>query len=331
MKTCLITGGAGFIGANLAHKLVSLGHRIHILAEKNTNPWRLKSILSNIHIHEIDLTYFEKINELIKTIKPEYIFHLASFGGLPHQQDQETIYYVNSNGTMNLLNSCKEVGFECFINTGSSSEYGIKNTPMLETLPLEPVSDYGVAKAAATQYCLKEALFNKLPVYTVRPFSVYGDYEMPGRLISTVLTHALLDKPLQLTSPHNVRDFIYIEDMVDIYLAIIKQTPQNHFVFNAGTGIETSIQDVITMVQTIIGKKLVIEWSSATARPWEPKHWKADASLSKQVLGWQPHYNLNKGLKKALAWFKNHIEHYSTESDVYEKLSTTQQNQSTTS
>lgn len=331
MKTCLITGGAGFIGANLAQKLVSLGHRIHILTEKNTNTWRLKPILSNIHIHEIDLTYFEKINELIKTIKPEYIFHLASFGGIPQQQDQETIYYVNFNGTINLLNICKEVGFECFINTGSSSEYGIKSVPMQETLVLEPVSDYGVAKAAATQYCLKEALFNKLPVYTVRPFSVYGDYEMSGRLIPTVLTHALADKPLQLSSPNNVRDFIYIEDMVDIYLAIIKQTPQTHFVFNAGTGIESSVQDIITMTQTIADKKLIVEWNSTTPRPWEPKHWKADISLSKQVLGWQPHYNLNKGLKKSLAWFKNHIELYLPESHAYEKQSINQQNQSNAS
>lgn len=313
MKTCLITGGAGFIGANLTHKLLTLGNRVHILTEKNSDLWRLKTILPHVHIHEIDLMYFEKVNELIKTIKPEYIFHLASFGGLPTQQDQETTYYVNLNGTINLLNICKEVGFECFINTGSSSEYGIKTVAMKEDLVLEPVSDYAIAKAAATNYCLKEALVNKLPVYTVRPFSPYGDYEMPGRLIPTILVNALLDKPLALSAPQYVRDFVYIEDLVEIYLAITKQMPQNHFIFNAGTGVESSIQDVIVLTQAMVDKKIQVTWNASEPRPWEPKHWRADASAAKQILGWQPYYNLSKGLKKSLTWFKNHLEFYSRE------------------
>lgn len=311
MKTCLVTGGAGFIGANLVRKLLTTGHRIHIVTEKGSPLWRLTSVLNQITVHEIDIANFEKIKALVSNIKPEWIFHLASYGGMPGQNDQETIFYVNFESTVNLVNACKEVGFECFINTGSSSEYGMKNSPMKEDQVLEPVSDYGVAKAAATQFCLKEALTNKLPIYTVRPFSPYGDYEAPARLIPTVLVGALQDKPLSLSSPNFVRDFIYIEDMVDIYLAITKNLPQNHFVFNAGTGTQCSIQDVINTAQAMNDKKLIVQWNASEPRPWEPKRWQADISLAQQVLNWHPHNNLAKGLKKSLTWFKNNLEFYS--------------------
>lgn len=310
MKTCLVTGGAGFIGANLTRKLLTLGHKVHIVVEKNTSLWRLTNILPQITVHEIDISNFEKVQKLVNTVQPAWIFHLASYGGMPDQQDGDTIYYVNFDSTKNLVNACKEVGFECFINTGSSSEYGIKNSPMKEDLLLEPVSDYGVAKAAATQYCLKEALANKLPIYTVRPFSVYGDYETSTRLIPTVLINAMQGKPLSLSSPTFVRDFIYIEDMVDIYLAITKNLPQTHLVFNAGTGTQSTLQDVINTAQTMIDTKIMVQWNASEPRPWEPKQWKADNSLAQQVLNWHPHYNLSKGLKKTLTWLKNHIELY---------------------
>ncbi len=328
MKICLVTGGAGFIGANLIRKLLTSGYHIHVVIEKNSPLWRLTNILSQITIHEIDISNFEKINTLVKTIKPELIFHLASYGGMPQQDDQDSIYYVNFDSTKNLVNVCKEVGFECFINTGSSSEYGMKSCPMKEDLILEPVSDYGVAKAAATQFCLKEAVSNKLPIYTVRPFSVYGDYEAPTRLIPTVLVNAIAEKPIQLSSPSYVRDFIYIEDMVDMYIAITKQLPRTHFVFNAGTGIQSSIQDVINTAQSMSDKKIIVQWNASETRPWEPKQWKADNALAQQVLNWHPHYNLAKGLKKSLTWFKNHLEFYHKGEIINDSIINAQQNQS---
>jgi nucleoside-diphosphate-sugar epimerase len=200
----------------------------------------------------------------------------------------------------------------------------MKSTAMKEDLVLEPITDYGISKAAATQFCFKEAVFNKLPVYTVRPFAVYGDYEMPGRLIPSVLVNALQNKPVTLSSPHFVRDFIYIDDMVDIYIAITKQMPQNHFIFNAGTGVQSSIQDVINTLSPMCDKPIITQWNMREPRPWEPKCWKADHTLAQQVLNWHPHYNLAKGLKKSLTWFKNHLELY-VEGTTYHAHTTQQQ------
>ncbi len=310
MKICLVTGGAGFVGANLVHRLVKQGCVVHIFEQRGADLWRLSEVLSEIIVHEIDLIEFDKVSTLVKTVKPDTIFHLAASGVMPQQRDQILVYKVNFDGTINLLNACKEIGFECFINTGSSSEYGLKNIPMSEDLVLEPICDYGVSKAAATQYCLKHACFNDLPVYTIRLFSAYGDYEMPTRLIPHVLVRALTNQPLSLSSPNNVRDFIYIEDIVDAYLAIAEKKPKEHFIFNAGTGVQSSIKDVIVLLEKIRGKKLEVHWGKEPLRPWEPKTWLADVSRSKKVLGWQVKFSLEQGLEKSLKWFENHMNFY---------------------
>lgn len=332
-KNILVTGGAGFIGANLVRELANDPHHIiHLLVEKNSNLWRLSDIINTLIIHEIDLADFDAVRTLVHTVKPSTIFHLAAYGGMCTQLNQKLIYDVNFYGTINLVNACKEVGFECFINTGSSSEYGMQEVPMHEELVLEPISDYGVAKAAATQFCLKEALFNKLPIYTIRPFSVYGDYEMPSRLIPTIMVNALEGKSIQLSSPHFVRDYIYIKDMVGLYMAVANgrerdivkepETPISmpyppmpcvKYVFNGGTGVQSSIQDVITTVQELVGKPLDITWGASTPRPWEPKAWRGDITRAHNVLGWQPAYNLHDGLQASLAWFNNNLRMYTNE------------------
>ena len=314
-KTVLITGGAGFIGANLVRKLITQKENsIHIVTEKNSSLWRLGDILSSLAVHEIDLTDFEQIRTLVHAIKPSIIFHLAAYGGMCTQSEQKQIFDVNFYGTVNLLNACKDVGFECFINTGSSSEYGMQDEPMKETLALEPVSDYAVAKAAATQFCLKEARFNKLPIYTIRPFSVYGDYEMPKRLIPTIIVQALQGQPIQLSSPHFVRDYIYISDMVNLYLMLAEQKPNKTsdkpYIFNGGTGVQSSIQDVVTTVQKLVSKKLDVVWGASEPRPWEPKAWRADITHANTLLGWQPVFTLEDGLKVSLAWFEKNMTQY---------------------
>jgi nucleoside-diphosphate-sugar epimerase len=310
-KTVLITGGAGFIGANLIRTLLATSnYQIHAVIAPNSSLWRLTDILPNITIHEIDLSNTAAIRALVHTIKPNLIYHLAAYGGMPNELQSTMVYDVNFYGTMHLLNACKEIGFDCFINTGSSSEYGMKQEPMHEAMALEPLSDYGVAKAAATQYCLKEALFNKLPIYTIRPFSVYGDYELGTRLIPTIMVNALTNQRISLSNPTSVRDFIYIHDLINGYRQVTEQRPTQAHIFNLGSGQQSTIGDVVTLVQSIIGKPLDVAWGSAAARPWEPTHWQANTHQAQTMLGWHPNYTLEQGLRASIAWFNANVERY---------------------
>ncbi|KKQ33181.1 MAG: NAD-dependent epimerase/dehydratase [candidate division TM6 bacterium GW2011_GWF2_37_49] len=311
MINYLITGGTGFIGSNLVRRLVLYeAGNVFLIAENNADLWRLNDIISELTVFYVDLADFKNINSIVKSVNPDVVFHLASYGGLPLQSEQRKIFDINFYGTVNLLNACKDVGFDCFINTGSSSEYGMKDSAMHESDVVLPISDYGVSKAAATQFCVKEAIFNKLPVYTLRPFSVYGDYEMQNRLISTVLTSALTHNQINLSSESCVRDFIYVQDIVDLYLKIAAVKPARDFVFNGGTGIQSTIKDVVEVVESLIGSSLNVSWNTSLPRPWEPKNWKANIDLALNVLNWQPKYSLQRGLSQSLNWFKNNLNFY---------------------
>ena len=311
MKNYLVTGGSGFIGANLIKTLVEQHKKVFVLVEKNANLWRIKNLLNSVRIHEDDITNEHSINKFIQTINPDIIFHLAAQGVNPNNKTNiKQLFNVNLHGTINLLDACKKTGFQCFINTGSASEYGEKKEALNENMNLEPIDDYSVSKAATTTYCLKEAHVNRLPIYTIRPFCVYGDLEPPHRLIPSIMINAILNKPIKLSSPHFVRDFIYVKDIADFYISLSKQCPENNAIFNIGTGIQSSIKNTVNIIQTTCHTKIDIQWNTGTARPWEFKNWQADINLAKNVLNWYPKYKLEEGLKNTFDWFKKNINLY---------------------
>lgn len=305
MKRYLVTGAAGFIGSHLIRKLITEECVVHALIAPQSNLWRLKDIENFLEIHPIDLTDFAGIQTLVETIRPHSVFHLASYGGMPFEQDQDQIYVVNFDGTRNLYNACKRVNVDCFIHTGSSSEYGCKKEPLSEGMLLEPISDYAVAKAATTQFLLKEAIVNRRAVYTVRPFSVYGPLELSTRMVPSVIQAACIQQPLAMSSPYYVRDYIYIDDMVDALLAVERMRPTAHFIFNAGTGVQSTIADVVKKVEMVVGTRLLVEWGAKEPRPWEPTSWVAQPDLASKVLDWRPTFSLQAGIEKTVKWFKN--------------------------
>ena len=313
-KTYLVTGGAGFIGSNIVRKLVSLNKKVVVFTENHANLWRLQDVLKNIEVVDVDITIEKDVFAAIKKIKPNVIFHLAAIGVQPHTGFKKQVFDVNFFGTINLINACKTINFDCFIHTGSAVEYGQTTKKLTENLPLHPYEDYGVSKAATTLFCLKEALAHNLPIYTVRPFCVYGEYEMSYRLVPSIFLNGIQKKLIHLSEPHFVRDFIYVQDVVNFYLTLAEKRPSSHFVFNIGTGIQHSINDVVIAAQKLFEYPLKIAWNSTKPRPWEFENSCAQISLAKKVLNWEPKYSLEQGIKKSFHWFNTHIDLYKKES-----------------
>jgi nucleoside-diphosphate-sugar epimerase len=112
--------------------------------------------------------------------------------------------------------------------------------------------------------------------------------------------------------------------MVASYLDIAEKKPTAAFVFNAGTGIQSSIKDVVDTVQRLVPQKLVVEWGKSVPRPWEPKAWRASTTQSKQHLDWAPKYSLKEGIKKSLSWFAKNIHLYHQEEKYETKVASTQ-------
>ena len=122
MKRVVLTGGTGFVGANLAHRLVADGHQTHLLVRLGFARWRIEPILDRVSLHEADLSDADRVKAAIGTIEPAWIFHLAAHGAYSWQTDADEITRTNIAGTRNLLAAALDAGVEMFVNTGSSSD-----------------------------------------------------------------------------------------------------------------------------------------------------------------------------------------------------------------
>jgi nucleoside-diphosphate-sugar epimerase len=304
-KRIFMTGGAGFIGANIIHKLLQLNYEINICVRPSTNLWRLKNIISNLNIHEIDILDKQNLTKKITQINPSAIIHLATYSQYRNQEEFEQMVETNINGTLNLLTASKDICYDIFINTGSSSEYGIKDKPMKETDLLEPVSFYAATKSSATLLCQVFSREYKKPITTLRPFSVYGPLEEENRFIPTIINAVIKNKPIKLTSGNQRRDFIHIQDIVDIYVKTLSCGKKlSGQILNMGTGIEYTNDEVVKTLFKISGKKVKIEKGLYPKRIWDTPHWIADTLKTKRLLNWKPKFTLEEGLRYTYNWSK---------------------------
>lgn len=309
-KKVLITGTTGFIGANLVKKCLKVGARTYILTRETSNKWRIKNILKDVNEYCVDLLDYKRLETVVSKIKPEIIFHTALYGGYPFQKDVTKIVQINIIGTHNLINACSKVRFNIFVNTGSSSEYGTKDTPMSETDLLEPNNIYGTSKAAATLLCQTKSKSENLPIITLRLFSPYGYYEEPTRLIPSVILACLRKKNPRLSSPEAVRDFTFVEDVVEAYLAAAKTPNAIGEIFNIASGRQNSIKEIVDEIIELTGNNVQPQWGSIAKRPNEPNIWQANITKAKDALNWRPNYSLHKGLSKTVQWFKANLSFY---------------------
>jgi len=304
MNKYLITGGTGFIGANIVRRLLKEGEAVHLLVRKDYRDWRIKDIKDRLGIHVADLRDREAVESMVGTIKPNIIFHLAAYGAYSFQTDTDRMFQTNIIGTKNLVDACLKGGFSAFVNTGSSSEYGFKSKKTKESDCLEPNSYYAVAKAAATHYCCYVAKTYKVPIATFRLYAVYGPYEEPTRLIPTVIRHALKGQEIKMVSPDTGRDFVYIDDVVNAYLCLDKLRGQYGEIFNIGTGVQSTVYDVVSMVEGITQKKIDAKWNETPPRIWDTNIWVANVKKSQDVLKWRAKNNLRNGLSTTVDWFR---------------------------
>lgn len=311
----LITGASGFVGANLTRRLLQENYEVHILSQSFSNNWRLTDVLPRLNNHTVDLLQKQKLKELMKQIKPEVIFHLAAIGVLAGiLPPEKKLIETNILGTINLMSACNEIGYKCFVNTGSSSEYGSKRKPMKETDICEPMSAYAISKLASTIYGSFVAKVQNRPVVGLRLFSPFGPFDSPERLIPSVIIKALRNEDILLSNPKGVRDFIFIEDVVGAYLKSINLASKfKGEIFNVGSGREVTVGEVVDIICQLTNTKSKIKWGEEAPRPWDIVHWRADINKIQNFFDWKPNYSFEEGLKKTIQWFRNNLSLYKNE------------------
>ena len=304
MKRVILTGASGFVGANLVRRLLKDGHDIHLLVRQGYNPWRIEDLCADVQLHVIELTDDVALNRVVGNIRPDWVFHLATYGAYSWQTDLHQMIQTNIIGSINLIMAGLRTGFEVFVNTGSSSEHGFKRHASSETDWLEPNSLYAVTKASATLFCQYFAQSQKMRMSTLRLYSVYGPYEEPGRLMPTLILLGLQGKLPPLVNPSVVRDYVYVEDVVDAYIRVATQIDQEPgAIYNVGTGIQTSMCEVVEIARRVMGIVVEPKWGSMMNRLWDTSIWVADSRKIRHDLGWQPSYTFEQGFCQMVSWF----------------------------
>lgn len=290
----LITGGAGFIGSNLAREIISRNNQVGLLIRKESKTWRVNDLPKKVVFLEGDLTDKEGLINLVQNYNPDFIYHFGAYGAHPKfQQEKETMLSVNIAGTLNLIEAAKGIPI---INIGSSSEYGIKDRAMVETDKCHPINWYGKTKLMQTLYCSEQ----KIP--TLRLFSVYGPWDEPTRLIPVLIKAKLTGEGLHLIN--SVREYTYIDDITE---AILKATERydkiKGEIINIGSGQQYLIRDILKELDKVNPRELNISWDFKAVQT-EPPVWVADISKAGRLLDWRPKIYLEEGLKRTYEWWK---------------------------
>ena len=314
MTRSLVTGAAGFVGANLTRRLLQQGGAVHLLLRPGRDRWRIADLADQVQIHDADLADREAVRRVLREARPEQVFHLAAYGTYSTQQDPECMVRTNLLGTTTLLDASADAGVAAFVYTGSSSEYGFKRTPASESDLLAPNSQYAITKAAATHYCQHLARHRDLHAVTLRLYSIYGPWEDRSRLMPVLLTHALRGGWPSLAASASAHDFVYVDDAVDAILtAASRRSVPRGAVYNVCTGVETSLADVVTEIRQILDVRAAPQWDTMPARSWDTDRWVGAPDAIARDLGWRAVTALRAGLQSTIAWLQadaGRLEYY---------------------
>ena len=310
-KKVLVTGAGGFIGANLVRALLVRGDEVHILSRPESIQWRLAEIKSKLKPHNVEIDDRSGVLSLVKKIKPQQVFHLAHFGGNAGESDIGLIHKVIIGGSSAIFDACSRVGsVKSLVNSGSSSEYGAKQSPMKEDMLLEPNTPYGCAKAWATLYGQHLAREKNVPITTLRFFTPFGPWESPPRFMPSVILSCLRGVTPQITNPLLVRDFAFIDDVVRACI-LVADNPRPGEVVNISFGRQMAFGEAAEIILKHTGMKVDIK-IGGTGRSFDQTNnmWQADISKARDLLGWSPQFSQEEGITKTIKWFNENKNLY---------------------
>lgn len=288
MKKALISGYNGFIAKHLREELFKR------------------------NIESVALSRFElylnppQLTELIFHHKPNYIFLLHAYGNHRNQTDETKAVMANYFATWNIIKATEFLEYDTLINFGSSSCYGIKDHAMSETDNFEPDTFYAATKAGMIHLTRAFAKQYDRPICSVVPFSVFGEGELPNRLIPAVCEHLVTSQPLSVTLTPT-HDWVYVKDFINgVMLAVDNIQKLKGETLNIGTGIARSNQEIINKLEKISGKKLH-RGNDTIFHQFDSSLWQADIAKLKS-LGWKQTVSIDEGLERCFKYYSKKLQ-----------------------
>lgn len=304
----LVTGATGFVGSHLVRELLRRGCDVGVLVRDGSELGRLKGLQARLQVLPGGLMDADLLRRAVQAFAPARVFHLAAHGVNEWDADLRQSMLVNCGGTINLLEACRGLSLAGFVYAGTCFEYAGGEAPCREDAAVAPANAYAVSKAAGWLASQWYARMHHLPVAGVRPFQAYGPGEVPARLIPSVIACALRGRDVLATEGRQVRDFVFVDDVVAGMLQASERREAIGQVFNLGTGVGTPVRAAIERVLAAAERAVPVRLGAKPYRPNEIWHLVADTQRSRDVLGWTARVPLEEGLRKTVAWWQEQDE-----------------------
>ena len=301
-ETILVLGGCGFLGARLVAAISQYNNNLHLSVRKTSNTHRIKAFIDRSNLYTGDLSDSNYFNSLVKKVKPTLIFYTVGFGSYSQQSDREQIFNNNVVCAHNLLMATSGVPHCRIIYAGTSLEQGHIKSPLKEQGIFKPISCYAAMKTAASIMMMQAAVYEKRPITVLNPFAIFGIGEPSKRLVPTIIKAALHGNELHLTQKGLVRDYIYVDDVVDAFLMAATNKASIAEKINIAGGRCLSNEQVVAIIEHLMNKKIKKITGRYEARVTDTNYWCADISKAKQILGWQPKHTIEQGLQSTIEW-----------------------------
>jgi len=308
-KRALVTGAEGFIGSHLCRKLILHGARLSAIVYPGALTHRLSDLKGKIDIYPVDIIDKAKVKKILTRSRPVKLFHLAANVDHCHSgKNAGKIFTNNVIGTFNMMEAaCSLKNLSSFINTGTCEEYGAQQAPFKETMPEDPVSPYSASKVCTTHLA---GLFHrnfKLPVVTLRPFLTYGPAQDANMFIPSLVIACLKGKDFKMTSGTQTREFNYVADIVDGYLAAAVTPQAIGEVINLGNGREYKIAQVARLIKKLTKSKINLGIGALSFRKGEARHFYSSPLKARRILKWRSETSLENGLKAVIQWYQDNL------------------------
>ena len=322
-STILVTGGAGFIGSHIVESLVQLGARLKVYDNFSLGTYEnLQHIQKHIEIIEGDILDYDLLLREMRGV--DFVsHHAAQLEIFRSNKDPYDDLQTNTVGTLNVLRASRECRIQKVINASSACIYGQVNGITSENHYPRPNWAYGVSKLAAEKYCDIFNDYKDLPIVSLRYGITYGEREWFRRVLTIFLKRVLLNlPPVIFGDGKQIRDFIYVGDVVRLHNLCLESEVANGKVYNVGTGEGTTIEQLAQEVVNVSGKKLDIIYENTPEGEFsqlvpdkkrndaELKVMLLDVSKAKAELDWEPSTPLREGLHKELVWAQNNLKRW---------------------
>ena len=311
MEKFLVTGGAGFIGSNICRRLVAEGCYVRVvdnlLTGKRSN---LDDLIDKIDFVQADMGDPNVARSVMKGI--DVVLHEGALPSVPRSVDEPELTHKHCvDATFTLLMAARDAGVKRFVYAASSSAYGDTPTlPKVETMPTSPLSPYAVGKLVGEYYCSVFAKVFGLETISLRYFNVFGPYQDPtsqyAAAIPAFVTSILKDQPPTIYGDgEQSRDFTYIDNVVQANLCAARAKKTNGEVVNIACGEKVTVNEIIALINEMVGKKVVPHYAPARAGDVKPSL--ADITAARKLIGFEPVVLFRDGLQRAIAWYRDNL------------------------